>query len=643
MAQSEYGFTEPQENFITDVIGDFLRDVDVFPDPLSESEAEGSEFEYQDDAAEVDEWIPNRHRKQLVRDRLVNSLDSCLNVNNYDDFHLPHETKEHTVFLQKPRGSQPGKQVTWQNQWTNNEIESNLIRAGSLLGEATEADTAIKAWELFITDHIIDEIVRNTNVKIQKIIDQLSERETVKKDTVHIRTTDSVEMRAFLGLLYVRGLLGQNTHDQKLLFKEKIGHPIFGAVMSWHRFAFLHANITFDDLATRPQRWLHDRFAAVRELFEAFNVRCSSVLQPDDYLTIDETLYGCRTQIGFKQYNRSKPVRYGLLYKSINAVRYPFTFRTIVYSGKPKEEPSPYYIRGTLPTVKALVNQLSSSVNLCGKTISLDRLYTSLELFDWLLTKDITALGTLDQSRKGIPPQIKEVNAREDKSYEVYKEKCQGKMYLNSYVKQTKSKGLRNVLLLSTLPPLLGVTKDDNQKKPAIYKLYDFTKGGTDIVDQRINFYTVNTKSRKWTVNAFSYILDTARVNSQTIFGKNTNKDPRSINSFNYGWELVMSLCIPQIRRRKETPGLPQSTIAKIKLLLDDSEPELDAVPEGQPVRAEKRARCSACLDSIQGPGYTNNRSKVKRSRIMCQICKHVACDQHLKHLCCNCYDKLKP
>ena len=31
-------------------------------------------------------------------------------------------------------------------------------------------------------------------------------------------------------------------------------------------------------------------------------------------------------------------------------------------------------------------------------------------------------------------------------------------------------------------------TKDDNQKKPSIYKLYDFTKGETDIVDQLSDF-----------------------------------------------------------------------------------------------------------------------------------------------------------
>lgn len=36
------------------------------------------------------------------------------------------------------------------------------------------------------------------------------------------------------------------------------------------------------------------------------------------------------------------------------------------------------------------------------------------------------------------------------------------------------------ILMLSTAQPLLGVTKDDKKCKPAIYKLYDFNKGGTD-------------------------------------------------------------------------------------------------------------------------------------------------------------------
>ena len=46
---------------------------------------------------------------------------------------------------------------------------------------------------------------------------------------------------------------------------------MFNAVMSRNRFAFVRAHLSFDEEATRENRWQHDRFAAMREFFEVFN------------------------------------------------------------------------------------------------------------------------------------------------------------------------------------------------------------------------------------------------------------------------------------------------------------------------------------------------------------------------------------
>ena len=51
-------------------------------------------------------------------------------------------------------------------------------------------------------------------------------------------------------------------------------------------------------------------------------------------------------------------------------------------------------------------------------------------------------------------------------------------MTLYTYVVKTKSTGLHNFLLLSTLEPIIAVTQDDGKQKPQIYKVYDFTKEG---------------------------------------------------------------------------------------------------------------------------------------------------------------------
>ena len=37
--------------------------------------------------------------------------------------------------------------------------------------------------------------------------------------------------------------------------------------------------------------------------------------------------------------------------------------------------------------------------------------------------------------------------------------------------------------------PLMGITRDNGKQKPVIIKFYDFTKKGTDILDQKISKY----------------------------------------------------------------------------------------------------------------------------------------------------------
>ena len=140
------------------------------------------------------------------------------------------------------------------------------------------------------------------------------------------------------------------------------------------------------------------------------------------------------------------------------------------------------HVCGTADTIKRLVTDLEKHTSLSGKNISYDRLYTSILLATWLLERNITTVGMLQANRKGIPEEVKHVGSRDSNSYEVFWDKS-GKLVLNFYIVNTKSSGKRNVLLLSTMHPILEAAKDNLRLKPAIYKLYDYTKGGTDIID----------------------------------------------------------------------------------------------------------------------------------------------------------------
>ena len=54
------------------------------------------------------------------------------------------------------------------------------------------------------------------------------------------------------------------------------------------------------------------------------------------------------------------------------------------------------------------------------------------------------------------------------------------KMILTSYVVRKSGGAKKNCLVMSSVPVVRGVTKDDRATKPQIIKLYDYSKGGKD-------------------------------------------------------------------------------------------------------------------------------------------------------------------
>ena len=155
-------------------------------------------------------------------------------------------------------------------------------------------------------------------------------------------------------------------------------------------------------------------------------------------MSLDETLHSCRNQISFKQYNSSKPHKYGLPLKSINSVKYPFTFRSVVYSGKPLELPAPYYIPGITSILQALLTWLSNSVDLQYRNFTIDRLYSSYELLNRCFTDILLLFVPCEITKKCLPNELKLINNRDNKSYKYFFNYNDTKFSLYFYVKHLK-------------------------------------------------------------------------------------------------------------------------------------------------------------------------------------------------------------
>ena len=243
-------------------------------------------------------------------------------------------------------------------------------------GHAKNAATPLSTFELFITPEYLENLVMYTNLKITSILATLMQRNfqfTVKHN--FMRETSIEEIQAVIGLF-----LCMNNQGTHFLFSNQ-GPTIFGATMGRERFSYLTYFITFDIETERAINYESNRFAAFRQFIEYFNQKSLEHMAPGDYLSLDKTLYSTRNQISLKK----KPHKYGILLKSINSARFPYTFCSMPYSGKPDDNKNaPYYVQCMENSVKYIGQMMEKFSFVEGQHITFDRLYMSIPLASWL-------------------------------------------------------------------------------------------------------------------------------------------------------------------------------------------------------------------------------------------------------------------
>ena len=560
-------------------------------------------------------------------------IDSAIDVKNYTAVQVP-EKEEIEVSFEDDEDEEFENVKIWTNQppsAARSCVEKNPRTEAIVKPCAQDCKTPIEAWTQFFTAEMVDLVVRCTNEHIKKS-QKLPSQSSLK-------LTDSVEIKALIGLHYVRALFEHNKGNILTLSKPDFT-SLFGSSMSINKFCFLNKHLCFDDIVTRNERIYHDRFTEIRELFEMFNCQCSAALNPIDFLTLNETFYNCRALGCLKQSYPNKPLKSAIQFKSMDCVRYPYTYRTAVHSRKPSKKPDHYYLESVTHLVKSLISDLEVVSDLKGKTITLDETHTNLPLFEWLLTKGVGAIGITSFNKMKIPHTIKKQS--EKCNYEIFWEAENGEISLHSFDVQTKN-GHQEVLLLTTLSPVIGTALSDGKCEPAVMKLYNLTKKKVTNIDRQLKSYTTNSKSVRWAATAFSYILDTARINAETLFSLNNGVIPRQTSSFEFGWQVASQLIKPYIEKRN-IQHLSKTFQLQINTVLGrllNSHPLSDKMPvmHSNATKLEllssytsSRMNCHICTKITRLGQWSL--SRVKRS---CQFCGLGVCKHHYIHACLKC------
>lgn len=365
------------------------------------------------------------------------------------------------------------------------------------------AKTPTDYYELFVTEEIINKMVLETNNYAQKYV---SENQIKIKSRVKAwKPTDSEEMKRFLGVLMVMGLVKVPHINDYWSKKDIYRNDYIISIMKRDRFLLLLKFWHFSD----PQG--SGKLNKINDTLDMLLNRFQSILKPGKFLVIDESMVPWRGRLQFRQYIKNKSHKYGVkLYKLCTPEGY--TYAIIVYTGKGEGGRELDHGKKTvMRLIKDLVNE--------GRIVITDNFYNSTDLAEELIKNKTFICGTLRPNRKGLPKTVI--------STKLKKGNIKGKMNSNG-VRVFKWVDKRPVYMISTCrnhnTEMVNTNKQKRGtgeliKKPGCVLMYNDTKKGIDYSDQMSSYYTTLKRGIKWFRKVMMELLfGTALVNSWVVF-----------------------------------------------------------------------------------------------------------------------------
>lgn len=517
-------------------------------------------------------------------------------------------TDDNKLFFgrEKSKGRKPLEKTKWNKNPPSQRVRSkshNLIRKlPGVIGAARMAKTPFECWSCIMDDEIMGIIVQQTNQYIESI------KSLFKRDR-DAKPIDIIELKAFIGLLYLAGVHRGNRQSLEDLWgSDGDGIEKFRLVMNIKRFKFIMRCMRFDDRTTRNERRKTDKLAAIRDIFTMLVKNSQKSYSLGENVTIDEKLEGFRGRCGFVQYIPSKPNKYGVkIYALVDSKVY-YVYNLEIYAGLQPE--GPFRLSNSPSDV---VLRLCQPIYQTGRNVTADNWFTSIPLIDELRRKNLSYVGTLKKNKVEIPPEFLPNNTRAvNSSLFAFKKGCT----LVSYVPR---KG-KCVILASSLHEDNSIDLDTgDKKKPCIITFYNGTKGGVDTTDKMCASFNVARNIRRWPMVVFFAMLNISGINAQVIYFGN---DKKVIRRKTFLKKLSHELVLPHMARRSlETSGIHTGLQQRLKGNTPvDKEQQKE---ESENVR--KRKRCHSCTGQKRLTKYN------------CKKCKNPICLMHIVSFCNDC------
>ncbi|TRZ00662.1 hypothetical protein DNTS_013001 [Danionella cerebrum] len=268
-------------------------------------------------------------------------------------------------------------------------------------------------------------------------------------------TDSESDSEAFIALIYVRGAQGGKGMGLVSFWSADWGYAFFKETMSRNRFQEIMRFLRFDKKETRRTRVQVNKFALVADVWEKFIQNSIACYKP----SADEQLFATKARCSFIQYIASKPDKFGIKFWLAADVDTKYMVNGAPYLGK-DETRMPGQRLGDSVVLKMVEPYLGK-----GRNITTDNFFTSLELAKALQAKKTSLVGTVNKTRRELPPRVKE--QRPLLTTQVLKSN-------NATLTVYQCKPRKNVCILSTVHTDVAITSC-HKAKPETVTYYNRT------------------------------------------------------------------------------------------------------------------------------------------------------------------------
>jgi hypothetical protein len=202
------------------------------------------------------------------------------------------------------------------------------------------------------------------------------------------------EMMAFLGVVINMGIMRLSKISDYWSTLYTCNIPFFHQVMSRTRFFQIFNVLHVGDIDSPS------KIMKVQPFIDVILETIKPLYTLEREIALDESMIPFTGRVSFKQYVKNKPTPWGIKVYALAGSRSGFMQNILVYSGKETPLISVPSKSQTTKVVLTLVDYLRGK----GHDLYTDRFYTSVELAEYLKDRGFTLTGTINKSRKYLPP-----------------------------------------------------------------------------------------------------------------------------------------------------------------------------------------------------------------------------------------------